>query len=85
MTSVSETRHGQTGRSLLFHSRGIAASRQGTAANCRGAAVKFEACGTISSTGCSEVRRTPAIGKQFQVPWFSNMGVEDVERMSMGE
>ena len=29
--------------------------------------------GTISSTGCSEVRRrTTAIGKQFQVPWFSN-------------
>ena len=29
---------------------------------------------TISSTGCSEVIRiTPAIGKQFQVPWFSNI------------
>ena len=29
--------------------------------------------GTISSTRCSEVRmRTPAIGKQFQVLWFSN-------------
>ena len=34
---------------------------------------KTEYIGTISSTGCSEVRRrTPAIGKQFQVPWFSN-------------
>ena len=44
MWLVSERRHGQTGRRLLFHSRGIAASREGTAANCRGAAVKFEAC-----------------------------------------
>ena len=30
--------------------------------------------GTISSKGCSEVRwRTTATGKQFQVPWFSNI------------
>ena len=54
----------------------------------RSSAIENRIPGTISSTGCSEVRRgTTAIGKQFQVPWFSNrcLGVEGVERMSMDE